>query len=185
MEEKTNLSVAERDAENAQRIEEELADVCTSGNKIEELINAVDDRLPEFLNENEKAVPFTEFIGNVDKLMSTKDLKGRIAIEKEREILKQQLNSLKSLLFIETNGVFRIEDAHFISYVDKEIGDINIVEHKYIEHPCYFLDKTVCDIDIIHHRLDECLTLEELQTFVEEIIKKHKEQIYGTSTTEI
>ena len=74
MKEQGNLTVDERDAEKAQIIQEELVNNYQLGNSAEELINAVDDRLPEL--PNERGIPFTEFIENTkNKFMEQVQLK--------------------------------------------------------------------------------------------------------------
>lgn len=184
MKEKTNLTVDERDAEKAQAIAEELAGIDELGNSAEELANPMDDKLPP-LEEAELSNTPIDFLNFDVHIFSDEEQRRRYEIEKEREACRLQLDGLKALLCTETNWVFHIENGHFKDYGCKVLESITITEWKSVNYPCNFFGRESFDRTIVRHSIKEDMTLEELQMFVEEIIKKHKEQIYGTSTTEI
>ena len=184
MKEKTNLTVDERDAEKAQAIAEELAGIDELGNSAEELANPIDDELPT-LEEAELSNTPVDFLNLGVHIFSDEEQTRRYEIEKEREACCFQLEGLKALLSTETACVFHIENGHFKDYGYKVLESVTITEWKSVNHPCNFFGRESFDKTIVRHSIEGDITLEELQTMVEEIIKNHKEQVYGTSTTEI
>lgn len=185
MKEQENLTIDERDAEKAQLISGELANGCyESGGKAEELINAIDDKLPA-LEEAELSNTPIDFLNLGVHMFSNEEQTRRYEIEKERGACRLQLEGLKALLSAETDCVFHVENGHFKDYGDKVLESIAITEQKSINYPCNFFGRESFDRTIVKHFIEGDITLEELQTIVEEIIKNYKEQIYGTSTTEI
>lgn len=184
MKEQENLTIDKRDAEKAQLIMEELADIDELGNSAEELANPIDDELPT-LEKAELSNTPVDFLNLGAHMFSNEEQIRRYEIEKERGACRLQLEGLKALLSTETDCVFHIENGHFKDYGDRVLESITITEWKSINYPCNFFGRESFDRTIIRHSIEGDITLEELQTLVEEIIKNHKEQIYGTSATEI